>query len=118
MDARLEGDRLLAFADLRTTERIAGVEAAALAIIETPAKFGATWRRDESGSFTKTSFAPTGVAYFVFELTADADILEDWFSETPEDARAVAESVHPGGPWEELPDPPEALAAIKERLQL
>jgi len=108
----------LAFADLRA-EPIAGVEAAALAIIETPAKFGPTWTRDKSGSFTKTSDATTGVAYFVFELTADADILEDWLAETPEDARAVAASAYPDARWEELPDPPpEALAAIKKRLQL
>lgn len=108
----------MAFADLRA-EPIAGLEAAALAIIETPAKFGPTWTRDKSGSFTRTGDAATGVVYFVFELTADADIIEDWFAKSLEDARAVAASVYSDALWEELPDPPpDALAAIKERLQL
>ena len=59
-----------------------------------------------------------GSAYLFLELSPHADIVEDWLASTAEDARAIAASVYPDAPWEELPDPPEALSAIKRRLGL
>lgn len=122
MDARLEGDRLLAFADLRSDavlESPGPVEVAALAIIETPAVWN-EWRV-EAGNVIPLADAVIGAqgfAYLVIELSPQADIVDDWFAATLEDARKIATDVYPDAPWEELADQPEALSAIKRRLGL
>jgi hypothetical protein len=122
VDLRLEGDRLMAFADLRTRavlESVDGVEVAALAIIETPAAWN-EWRV-EAGNVIPLAdvvVGATGFAYLVLELSPQGDIVDDWFATTLEGARDIAMSVYSDAPWEDLPDPPEALSAIKKRLGL
>jgi hypothetical protein len=122
VDARLEGDRLLAFADLRSNPGLENrdeIEVAALAIIETPAELK-EWKVGAENviPLADAVVGAPGVAYLVVELSPEADVVDDWLAATPEHARSIATSVYPDASWEELPDPPEALSAIKKRLGL